>query len=496
IRTGTAAPGIFDHLAKAWLKHLWNIEGDTLEERFKNYSNFGKELMDVTATGFKQCPLRNDIPTIDETIATYIKQRRHFICQPCLLGMELRWADDPADVLSLPAETLGRMLAFLLICPQDKTPVWLLPVARQNPALVSDTVTRVASAKLKAGQKYIGAIHLISHELQISEITTQVAPALLNAFPLRAKIDQLKTLADLFEIALLCRIPELSRLIDNKLALKSIDAAQRVYWLAARTLLDPQRYEDDLWQYIGKSTARALLLADFFQRLHMEKLSERALPPGMLGKLIEIIAPHAEIMRESGVVRDAVRRGDLIREMLIQMSTQPTIEASQELERLRQLPALAKLKFNLDQACHDQQILLRERNFRFLDTRDVAQVLDQKAPASERDMVSLALDLLDDIAAEIRDSNDDGYNAFWNTVNDKPESQRNENICRDEILRRLRPKLDPLGITADPEADHSGNKRSDIRLNYRNQFMLPIEIKRDSNDGVWTAIHKQLIDQY
>src|SRR5690606_33507160 len=118
------------------------------------------------------------------------------------------------------------------------------------------------------------------------------------------------------------------------------------------------------------------------------------------------------------------------------------------------------------------------------------------APASERDMVSLALDLLDDIAAEIRDSNDDGYNAFWNTVNDKPESQRNENICRDEILRRLRPKLDPLGITADPEADHSGNKRSDIRLNYRNQFMLPIEIKRDSNDGVWTAIHKQLIDQY
>src|SRR5690606_29000647 len=52
------------------------------------------------------------------------------------------------------------------------------------------------------------------------------------------------------------------------------------------------------------------------------------------------------------------------------------------------------------------------------------------------------------------------------------------------------------GITADPEADHSGNKRSDIRLNYRNQFMLPLEIKRDSNDGVWTAIHKQLIDQY
>lgn len=56
--------------------------------------------------------------------------------------------------------------------------------------------------------------------------------------------------------------------------------------------------------------------------------------------------------------------------------------------------------------------------------------------------------------------------------------------------------MHPLGIECQPEGDYANDKRADIRLSYRNEFELPVEIKRDSNESLWTALHNQLVDQY
>jgi hypothetical protein len=60
----------------------------------------------------------------------------------------------------------------------------------------------------------------------------------------------------------------------------------------------------------------------------------------------------------------------------------------------------------------------------------------------------------------------------------------------------MKTRLEALGISIAPEADHHNDKRADLCLDYRNRFALPIEIKRDSNEGLWTALRKQLIGQY
>lgn len=496
IRNGTAQPGLLNQLAGVWLKQFWDIEGETVEARFDAYSKFGQDLMISAAAGFKTCPLREDIPTVDEIIALNLKKQRHFIGQPCLLGMKLRWEDNSHNVLSLSTEALRRMLAFFFTYSNEEIPEWFRAIAAQSPELVTEIAEDVASAELKAGYTYVFAIETIAHDPQLGDIANRATPKLLKAFPLRAKKDQLSILGSLLRIAMHSSSENLRGVIEEKLSLKSIDAAQRVHWLAAQTILDPKNHETTLWQYIGKSEIRANIVSDFFRKLRTGNTSEYTLQSRTLGKIIEIVAPHAEMTRRNGVITDAMERGDQIRGMITELSMQSTLDAAQELGRLRLLPALKKLQFALDYAIHAQQIAMREENFQFLDAPEVARILEGAAPANTADMTALTLDLLDDIAEEIRGANDDGYKAFWNIKSGKPDTQRDENTCRDTLLARLRPKVEALGINIDPEADRSGDKRADLCLTYRNQFVLPIEIKRDSNIQLWTAIKTQLIDQY
>jgi hypothetical protein len=128
---------------------------------------------------------------------------------------------------------------------------------------------------------------------------------------------------------------------------------------------------------------------------------------------------------------------------------------------------------------------------------EVTQVLNNLWPVNVADLAALALDHLDDIARNIRHDNDDGYRAFWNVDHDNhPTGQRAENLCRDELLRRLRARLNRLGIECEPEADHANDKRADIRLSFENRLALPVEIKRNGSDTLWTALRAQLIERY
>jgi hypothetical protein len=64
------------------------------------------------------------------------------------------------------------------------------------------------------------------------------------------------------------------------------------------------------------------------------------------------------------------------------------------------------------------------------------------------------------------------------------------------LLARLRIHLSSFGIKCDPEPEYANDKRADISVSYLNEYELPIEIKRDDNRDLWTALRRQLIGQY
>lgn len=496
IRDGSAAPGILHELAGVWMDHYYDTHGKTPQERFDSYCDNGLEALEAAESGFVASPLRNDLPSVAEIVDLSIKQQEHYIRKPCLIGMELRWQHGVSLVDTLSDDCLRRMLAFRLTYGADDTPAWFAYLVQTRPELVADVLVVYASASLKARQDFIHGIYPLAHDPIYRGVAELAGPPLLASFPVRAKSTQLSHLEYLLKAALRYNAVQLLAVVDSKLAVKGMDVAQRVYWLTAAMLLDPPKYESALWRYIGKNWLRANHLCAFLSERLGGISNDYPLSPVSIGNLIELLSPHADFERRSGLLSRNMQHGENILAMVTRLGALATDEAEREIERLLALQSLSKLKRALVDALHQLKLKRREVLFRFPELASVARILVNRDPANSADLVALTVDYLEQIALGIRNDNDDGFRAFWNVENKKPTGKREENICRDTLLTRLRAFFDRLGGDCQPEVDRANDKRADILLSYRNEFEVPIEIKRDDNRSLWTALRSQLMGQY
>lgn len=496
IRAGTAGAAAMHELAGVWLNHYTDVHGDTPAERFDSYCDNGAEALSAAESGFRLCPLRPDLPAVADIIDLSTQQKEHFIRRPCLVGMELRWRDGTEAVDTLDEDILRRMIAFRLTYGADNTPAWSLHLVKTRPELVAEVLIDYAGATFRSKSDFVDGIYALAHDPLYGAVARSAAPRVLDGFPLRCRSGQLNHLEYLLKAALRHAPETLAELVAKKSVARSMDAAQKVYWLAAGMLLSPAQYENALWDYIGKSLARANHLSGFLSERFGDPDPGYELSPRTTGKLIESLAPHAELeWSRGGFVTDTMRRGDYVRALVRRLGAMATPEASAEVERLIAQPGLHKLKFQLEDARYQLQLIRREKAFRFLDLTDVAQILANRQPTDARDLAALTLAHLDDIARAIRTDNGDHFRLFWTETpgNNQPKQ---ENSCRDALRLLLIQRLAPFGIDCQPEVDHFSDKRADIQLFYRNEIELPIEIKGEWNEALWTGLRKQLIEQY
>lgn len=498
IRSGKANTSLMYQLAGVWMNHFIDTQGDTPLERFDSYCENGAEVLAAAEAGFFLCPTRDDLPSVTEIIDLSIKQREHFIRKPCLIGMELRWRLGAPIIDALGDVTLRHMLAFRLTYGADNTPEWFTYCVQKRPAILAEVLIDYASTTLKAGQDFVSCIYPLLHEPDYRQVAELAVPQLLVRFPVRARSGQMSYLEYLLKAALRYSAEQLPEIIERKLGAKGMDVAQKVYWVTTAMLLDPPKYEPVLWQYVGKSWTRANHLCAFLSDRFVGLSSDYPLSARTIGKLIELLAPHSELEQRSGFVNESMRRGDSVHALVTRLGALANEDAAGEIERLLALPALNKLKHALDNARHQLVLKQREAAFRFLPVSGVAKILANRDPTSAADLAALTLEYLEEIAREIRHDNDDGVRAFWNIENRMPTGKRGENLCRDILLTRLRAHFASarFGIDCQPESDYVNDTSADIRLSYRNEFELPIEIKRDDNRSLWTALRTQLIGQY
>ncbi|MFZ2268928.1 MAG: hypothetical protein WAV95_15235 [Azonexus sp.] len=495
IRAAQANPGLLHQLAGVWMDHYSDTHGETPLARFESYCDNADEVLAAAEAGFFLCPVRADLPSVLEIIALSIKQQEHFIRKPCLIGMELRWRRDVRLVADLDDDVLGRMLAFRLTYGADNTPEWFTYLVEQRPTLVAEVLVEYATRTMKAGRDFVSGTYALAHDPNYRNLALAAVPALLQGFPVRAKALLLSHLEYLLKSALNYAMPSLPGIIEQKLVAKSMDSAQKVYWLTAGMLVDPGMYETQLWRYIGKSWTRANGLCAFLDDRFNGLSSDYSLSALTIGRLIEMLTPHAELSQPSGLVSAAMQRGENIRTLITRLGGLANDEAEREIERLLALPSLKKLQYWLDNARRQLKLKQRENAFRFPALSEVAQIVANKEPTNAADLAALALDHLDTIAQNIQGENSDLFRHFW-TETAPNNAPKPENSCRDFLLDKLRGRLDIFGINSSAEADQFNDKRADILLSFQNRFELPIEIKRDDNRSLWTALRTQLIAQY
>ncbi|WNF46526.1 hypothetical protein RHP75_19455 [Pseudomonas sp. SG20056] len=501
IAAGTASAHLLEHLVRVWLDHFSDIHGDTISARFASYSDLGDSLVRAAESGFRKCLHRPDLPSTTEVINLSQAGKRYYISLPCLLGLQLNWADAPEQVAALPDDQVELLLVIYLCTPHfglDGLSDWCAQTAQQRPELFSRVLIHQATRAFAAGNTSAGMTHLLARDATYAKVAQLASPELLRQFPENATEQQLHDLRQLMRATLETAPERLAALALNKLNSPQLNTEQRPLWLALQLLTGTPENEDEFWQHLGKTDkanpAMQLVVEVMMQGIQLQTLQPFQ-PERIVGRLIETLTPHAELERHRGGGL-AMDLGDELRGMIDWLGAQPTAEARDELQRLLACPVLATQRYRIQSTLEQQQAHRREAEFKFLDLKAVADVLANQAPANVADLTYLTLNYLDDIVHELRNTNDDGYRMFWNITKAQPTGRREENLCRDVLLSRLRSRLTAHGISIAPEYDHAGDKRADLYLDYRNQLALPIEIKRDDHANLWTALRDQLITQY
>ena len=183
----------------------------------------------------------------------------------------------------------------------------------------------------------------------------------------------------------------------------------------------------------------------------------------------------------------------LVVHKLIQcLAASPTKDASDALDHLLAEPTLSRWHDVLSQAQDAQRVTWRDASYRHPTIEQVCQTLNDGTPANAADLAALVVDRLDEIADRIRTNNANYWRPYWNEdKNQNPTTPKHENSCRDALLDDLRLYFP----NAEPEMMYVNDKRADIRVLYRN-FQVPVEIKKNSHQKLWSAPRNQLIKLY
>jgi hypothetical protein len=146
----------------------------------------------------------------------------------------------------------------------------------------------------------------------------------------------------------------------------------------------------------------------------------------------------------------------------------------------------------LRHALANQEKRRRETEYDRPDWPSTIKALSNGPPATVADLQALLLDQFDDLRAHIARENTDNYIPFWNVDSySRPQRPRPEALCRNELVKLLRPAVAPKGITVEPEGHMVANKRADISVAMPGRKIL-CELKRDYHRDLWTAADQQL----
>ena len=180
---------------------------------------------------------------------------------------------------------------------------------------------------------------------------------------------------------------------------------------------------------------------------------------------------------------------------LTEVSNITTFEAQAELRKLKNCVHSSYTVF-ITNLLVEQANNIRDANYQAPRLADLLNTFQNKAPKSCKDLKTLILELLDEIQKKVKSSELDSYKMFYEDGKSKsPKIPHGENYCRDRLADLLKPYIEPYQFRLDTEKDMPNDKRADLVCN-SSDMQLPIEVKGQWHEDLWTAMNDQLGDLY
>ncbi len=429
------------------------------------------------------------------------KSQSHYVGYPILAGADIVAARSQEEFLALPDANLKAALAYRVLfpCPEHDWEDWIF---KHKPALGQEVLEDVWRAEIKGGKtRDLSRLYIEKTENPVTLLILRGIQKVLTENP-QPSAEILRTM---LTAILQHGDPEVLRSIAvPTLQSGKLRGEKHTLWLATASLLDPGTYSQKLKRKAKESVrdmwaAYHILIAGAGSPMNgYERTPQLQMAISILGSMfgfkrkkrkkrdrcVSEVDPNEKATRE-------------INDLINALSGLPTQDAAHSLEALCTDQSLHEWSEHLLHAKTLQAKNMRDMTFKPVSPAEVCKFLANGAPANMQDLQATTLDILDDIAPTIHDSNTNRWKNFWGLRGrGKPERPKIENDCRDVLLDMMRPAFAARDITAEPEACAANDKRVDIRLTSRDIGTLPIEIKRDENPEVWSGMEEQLVRLY
>lgn len=376
---------------------------------------------------------------------------------------------------------------------------WKTVLFNEMPQLIVDTYYSLAKISAKKRMPYLDGIdELLNNEI-LKPYAVNVSLSLLQEY---VDLD-VQVLRLLLADALKSNPIELLKLVNSRIGSSSdlVKVDNYDLYLAIGFCLSIESYKvriSSLKDESLKKTIWAIRDVSEYRRYAISNSSSFSI--GQLEFLIRVTAsefPYAA--HTSGVSSGAHNpwdASDFVQYLLNILSSTPTDESSEVLQRLRD-----ELTFNSCLASYTDYIkhALASQNVRLVDSKfaqptwqQTLATLANLAPANIADLNALVLFNLQDIQHVISNGNTDIYKRFWNEGSyGKISTPKVEDSCRDVLVDLLRDRLRLKGVSVEPEGHMAADKRADMVIMLP-KLKLVVELKRDFHSEVWSAAQNQL----
>ncbi len=496
LRENRCPPALLHHLAASYFGEHIDAEGDTPRDRLFDLLEGDEELVETVIAAFGSTTVRSDLPDESEVVRLATESKVHYLSYPFMAGLEEL---DPAEVDETQTR-LALTIHFNSLGGMGKLE-WYRSTVSHRPDIVAAILVRtVRQSWRRKAIDHPGLFELTDD--QHASVASLAVPQLLQSFPVRGKVSQLLTLKNLLRAALLhCPKKELLQIINRKLAIRSMNVAQRICWCCTGLLVEPFAFTCRLRKEIaGGGERRVRHISSYFNSdnnaVWIDKLKVPALDL-LVQSLGGSYRPSSLVTGVGAfIVSEKMEAAELVQGLIDRLSAIPSTEASGALESLSTTDSLRPWRERLRNARTRQGEAHREANFHHANIEQVLQTLDNARPANAADLAALTMDTLSSLARGIRDGNTSDWRQYWNMKTGEPE---HEDLCRDRLLSDLKLRLLPLAIEAHPEPRFADDKRADILVSFPNSnknLNVPVEIKKSTHRDLWTAIRVQLIAKY
>ena len=501
LHENTAEPNLLFRIARVYFDYFRTFRKKVGSNAIQEWLQDDQDLIQPVLKGLRGVINRQDVPDGNRILSLRRENKISLFSLPFLAALAEIEKTKPNNWIKWDDSQIEKALLFYYTTPHgDYWPQWYKHLLEKHPKTVASIQIRFAISEFQDDREHIYKLWELAHDSSHAEVAKLACLPLLRAFPTRCKNRLLKTLGHLLWAAIqYADRNALLKLVEKKTSQTSATVGQQAYWLAAGSIVSPEKYRESLQDFMRGKQNRIMHLVEF---LHLDDCLATKFDrlPILISKTVVHligghIGPGLVFTEKGGLVRFVIDASELVHKQIHRLAASDTQDASKALNELLANPELALWHDILLQAYENQKIVCRDAGYRHPNIEQICQTLQGGLPANACDLWALTTDRLHEIGKQFSSGSADGWRQCWNEdMSGKPVSPKHENSCRDAILSALRESFQ-YKIDSQRESSYNREKRADIRVSYQG-FNVPIEIKKNSHRDLWSAIRNQLIQKY